>query len=374
MSVVLPTRSTDFIGLQGITHLAAAGEAPILVAQPDVLARYARDKARGLPGIVDIYARVDEAKDRVAFLMGVERAEIGFALNVAQAMSAIARTLDRPGGNVVLMQWEFSSAMYPWITGTELEVRHVKNVGFHFDIDQFAQLVDSDTQAIVVSLVSYYTGERIALAGLRELADTVGAALIVDASHALGAAQFDARAADFVVSCGYKWVLGIHGAATAFCNAARQPDWQPRESGWRSTVEVETRFRDLTVVREMDGRRFELGNPAILSALMVGEGADYLNRIGIDAVDRYLTSLTGRIVERLDGLGLEVLTPRRPENRAGIVSFLIDDVSRLQARFDKEGIVAWTTEGRVRLSPHIYTSREDVERTVDAIEAVIRSR
>jgi cysteine desulfurase / selenocysteine lyase len=346
----------------------------MLTAQPGVLTDYARDKARGLDGIRSIYSRVSRARDDAAELLGVTPEEIGFPLNVAQAMSSIARTLDARGGNVVIPQWEFSSTLYPWVTGTSLDVRLAREHDHLLDVDRVSELVDGNTRAIVVSLVSYYTGELLDLVALRRVADSVGAALIVDASHAVGAVDFDATLADFVLSCGYKWMLGAHGGAIAYCNARRQPHWLPRESGWRSTVEVPTVERNLSVTQYTDGRRFELGNPAILPVLMTGEGVRYLTRLGIGAVDSYLGTLTRRIVERIDGLGLDLLTPRESQRRAGIVSFRVDDSSAWQARLDADGILVWATEGRVRLSPHVYTTPDDVDRALDAISTIARKQ
>lgn len=364
---VLPVPASDFIGLEGFIHLAAAGESPVLATQPEVFAQYARDKAGGLAGIRRIYARVEAARRDVAALLGVTPSEIGFALNVAQAMSSIARTMDCDDGNVVFAQWDFSSTTYPWLTGTRLKPRLLTDQNYLVDMTRLAELVDRNTRAIVISLVSYYTGERVDLTELRRVVDEVGAALIVDASHALGAVQFDATLADFVLSCGYKWMLGAHGAATAYCNANRQPGWLPRESGWRSTREVRAAVRGLEIVQEVDGRRFELGNPAILSVLLTGQGVRYLNGVGIGNVDLYLSELTGQIIERLDHLGIDLLTPHEDGRRAGIVAFNVADSEGWQERLDAAGVVAWATEGRVRLSPHIYTSPADISKALDVI-------
>ncbi len=375
MTVIpLPVPASDFIGLGNTIHLAAAGEAPVLATQPAVFAQYAKDKACGLAGIRRIYGRLEDARGQAAQLLNVTPQEIGFALNVAQAMSSIARTMDADGGNVVLTQWEFSSTLNPWITGTKLQVRLLKTPNHLLDMDRLAQLVDRGTRAIIVSLVSYYTGERADLAALRHLADQVGAALIIDASHALGAARFDSTLADFVLSCGYKWMLGVHGAATVYCNANRQPNWLPFESGWRSTREVNADIRDLTVVQEIDGRRFELGNPAVLSVLLTGEGARYLNALGMERVDSYLTSFTGRMIQRLGDLELDILTPREEGRRAGIVSFRVQDATAWSERLEAEGVLAWITEGRVRLSPHIFTSPSQVETALDVISTIVATK
>jgi hypothetical protein len=117
----------DFVGLPGRCHLAAAGETPMLASQAAVFSDFMYDKGRGMAGRERIYAKVSRTADSLAALLGCQAAELGLPQNVAQAMNMVARSLDRKDGNVVLPQWEYPSVLYPWVTGTNLEVRLVRS-------------------------------------------------------------------------------------------------------------------------------------------------------------------------------------------------------------------------------------------------------
>ncbi len=361
---------SDFAGLPGLCHLAAAGETPMLASQAALFNEFMHDKALGMGGRERIYAKVARTADSLAALLGCRTGELGFPQNVAQAVNMVARSVDVPGGNVVMPQWEYPSDLYPWRTGTDLEVRLVPNPAHLMDPQRYADTVDTNTRAILTSLVSYYTGELIDLSEYRAIADSCGAMLIVDVSQALGVAAFDISLTDFAFSCGYKWALGTHGAGIAYCNAARQPDWQPRESGWTSAVWVDAGVRDTTVTPVRDGRRFELGNPAALCVQILGNGVDYLRASGLARIESHVRALTDVLWTELDALGLPMLTPADSARRAGIVAFEVDDEALWRRGLEAHGVLAWTGDKRVRISPHLYNGMADIRLAIEAVEAV----
>jgi cysteine desulfurase/selenocysteine lyase len=361
---------SDFVGLAGKCHLAAAGETPMLASQAAVLSEFMHDKALGMEGRERIFSKVSRTADSLAALLGCQAAELGFPQNVAQAMNMVARSADVPGGNVVMPQWEYPSDMYPWRTGTEMEIRLIRSPDRLMDPQRFSDAVDTNTRAIVASLVSYYTGELIDLGVYRAIADSCGAMLIVDASQALGVAGFDISLTDFAFACGYKWALGTHGAGIAYCNAARQPDWQPRESGWTSAVWVDADIRDTSVTRVGDGRRFELGNPAALCVQMLGNGIEYLLASGLDAIETHVRALTDVLWTELDALGMRMLTPADPSKRLGIAAFEVEDENFWRQGLEARGVTAWLGDKRVRISPHLYNGTADIRRAIEAVDAV----
>jgi cysteine desulfurase / selenocysteine lyase len=360
----------DFVGLPGLCHLAAAGETPMLASQAVLFSDFMYDKGLGMAGRERIYAKVSRTADSLAALLGCQASELGFPLNVAQAMNMVARSVDLPGGNVVMPQWEYPSVMYPWLTGTDLEVRLVRSPDRLMDAGRFRNTADSHTRVLATSLVSYYTGELIDLAEYRDIADSCGALLIVDMSQALGVGNFDISLTDFAFACGYKWVLGTHGAGIAYCNTARQPDWQPRETGWTSAAWVDADVRDTSLTRARDGRRFELGNPAALCVQILGNGIDYLRAAGIDGIERHVRALTDVLWTELHALGLRMLTPSDPRKRLGIVAFEVEDEARWRRGLEAREVLAWTGDKRVRISPHLYNGMGDVWQAIDAVEAI----
>ena len=128
--------------------------------------------------------------------------------------------------------------------------------------------------------------------------------------------------------------------------------------------------------------KFEAGTSPIAEAIGFGAAVDYLNDVGLEAVEQHEHDLVAYALERLVEVpGIQLYGPP-PERRAGIASFNMDgihphDVAQV---LDWEGVairaghhccqplmarlgVAATN----RASFYLYTVQEDVDRLVDGL-------
>lgn len=368
MSSLAP--KSDFIGVEERTHLAAGGETPFLKSHVEALTRYALDKSAGLPGRARQLAVHDRARERAAQLLGVDKDEVAFLPSTSDGVNIVAQTIDfRPGDNVVVETIEFPSDVYPWLLQQRNGVE-VRFVGEGFDVPPGAleAAIDERTRAVSLSHVSYLTGLRHDLAAVAETAHAVGALFIVDASHALGVVPVQARAADFLFSCCYKWQLGCTGIAVGFWNRQRQPDWAPRVAGWFSAKPLlgEGEMRRHTFTPRDDAMRMTLGNPSLPGAYVVDNGFKYLQDVGVERIEAHVLELTARLREGLVELGLHVLTPAEPARRAGNICIAREDGPRFAALLGERGVLVWEADGRVRYSAHLYNDGADVERAIEA--------
>jgi selenocysteine lyase/cysteine desulfurase len=360
----------DFIGVEERVHLAAGGETPFLKSHVEALTRYALDKSAGLPGRLRQLAIHDRARERAAGLLGVNKDEVAFIPSTSDGVNMVAQTIDfQPGDNVVVETIEFPSDVYPWLLQQQngVEVRFV-GTGFEVPPGALEAAVDSRTQAVALSHVSYLTGVRHDLKSIADAAHAVGAIFIVDASHALGVVPVEARVADFVFSCCYKWQLGCTGIAIGFWNRQLQPDWAPRMAGWMSAQPLlgEGEMRRHVFTPRDDAMRMTLGNPSLPGAYVVDNGLKYLQEVGIERIEAHALELTGQLREGLLELGLEVLTPAEPSRRAGNVCIARADGPKFIAALAERGVLVWEADGRVRYSTHLYNDSEDVERAIEA--------
>src|SRR5215212_5063591 len=368
MSSLAP--KADFIGVEERVHLAAGGETPFLKSHVEALTRYALDKSAGMPGRMRQLSAQDRTRDLAATLLGVTKDEIGFIPSTSDGVNMVAQTIDfKPGDNVVVETIEFPSDVYPWLIQQQngVEVRFV-GTGFEVPPGALEAAIDARTRAVALSHVSYLTGVRHDLKPIAEAAHAVGAIFIVDASHALGVVPVEARVADFVFSCCYKWQLGCTGIAIGFWNRQLQPDWAPKMAGWMSArpLDGEGEMRRHTFTPRDDAMRMTLGNPSFPGAYVVDNGLKYILDIGIEKIEAHALELTARLREGLSELGLEMLTPAEPSRRAGNVCIARADGPRFVAELAERGVVVWEADGRVRYSAHLYNDGEDVARAIEA--------
>jgi selenocysteine lyase/cysteine desulfurase len=334
----------------------------------EALARYAQDKSDGMPGRERELATYRRARERAAELLGASVDDVAFLPSTSDGLNMVAQTVDlRPGDNVVAETIEYPSDLYPWLLKRRegVELRFVGE-GFGVTPGALEAAIDERTRVVAVSQVSFLTGLRHDLGAISEAAHRVGALLIVDASHALGVVPVEARLADFLFSCTYKWQLGCTGIAIGYWNRQRQPDWRPRAAGWFSVEPAAGEDRRHRLTIRSDAQAMTLGNPSLPGAYVVENGLSYLQQAGVGRIERHVEDLAGRLREGLVELGLEVLTPGDPRHRAGNICIARQDGAEFTRQLGERGVLVWQADGRIRYSVHLYNDGEDIDRALDA--------
>jgi cysteine desulfurase / selenocysteine lyase len=364
MSGLIP--KTAFIGIDHVAHLATGGESPVLRANLEAATRFLLDKGDGMPGRERFFATADRTRAALARRLGGRPEDVAFLGSASEGLHVASEGIDwRAGDNVVVSQSEFPSVLLAWqrLRPRGVEVRGVGREAV-VGADEIAAAVDRRTRAIAVSHVSYLTGARHDLGRLRGLADRVGARLVVDASHALGVVPVDGTLCDAVVACCYKWLLAVHGVGVFYVNSRRWPDLAAPWVGWHSTHrEDDWRRRTEYRLRE-DGARFEAGNPPFLPVYVLDSALRTLDGLDPRAVEAHVLALGGTLRAGLAKLGLPVLTPEAPEERAGNIVFASDRSPDVERALREAGVLVWAGDGRVRLSVHAYNDEADVARAL----------
>ncbi len=135
-------------------------------------------------------------------------------------------------------------------------------------------------------------------------------------------------------------------------------------------------------------RRFEAGTPSVSSAVGLGAAIDYLNGIGLDAIERYETELLAYALQGMQSVeGLRIIG--MPKERGGVISFVMEGIPDLQVgkMLDAEGIAArighhcaqpiharFGLESTVRPSFAFYNTRAEVDVLVETLRKISSRR
>ena len=356
----LPAPKSDFIGLEGKVHLATGGEPPLLKAHRQAFERFAADKANGFEGYHTHWRVVDEVRLQLAKLTGIESGDIALVGNASEGIEKVISSLDwRGGGNVVAPELDFASGRYALanLRRRGVELRLVPADGWHIGTDALLAACDDDTRLLYVSQVIALTGQHLDIEALsRGLADRP-TVFVVDASHAMGVVPVDGTLCDFLVSCCYKFLLGVHEGVLTW-NRPRRPDFRPAGVGWWS---AEPGADAGAFHLKPDAKRAEYGNVGHLGAYLLRESLAYLERYGIEAIAAHTRALSGRMVEGLHDFGLDVMTPSAASERAGNAAFAWPDCEGVVRKAAAENVFVWGDNARVRASAHLFTTGDDVE-------------
>lgn len=351
MTAPFPRESFDIPS--GVVHLCVGGEPPWLRSHAEALARYGAHRNAGWDGRADQSVEVERVRGLVAGAWAVPVADIGFVSSVAEGCGLLGESLDLPpGSNVVASEIEYSSMLGGFALRPGVELR----------LGDIPALVDEHTKVILASDISQLTGAAADLPALRALADSVGAALVVDFTQAAGWKQVRPEIADFAFSSCYKWLLATTGIAVAYWNQARQPGWAPRSAGWFNLPQP----IDWSAPRLVEGAmRFCRGNPAFVPLYMLGHAIETAaGWAGPAALEAHVHGLAARFRQGVLDAQLPCLTPAAHGANVCIPHAASEAaVAALQER----GVMAWGGRGRVRFSFHGYNDAGDVEAALDAL-------
>ena len=210
--------------------------------------------------------------------------------------------------------------------------------------DRIHDAIDADTFLVVLTHVHYRTAEMYDLAAMSARAHAMGAKILWDLSHSVGAVPVDLRAAeaDFAIGCTYKYLNGGPGApAFLYVRRELQEGLQPVLSGWLGDARPFEFLDDYAPAPGVD--RHRCGTPPVLSFAALDGALEAFDGVDIAEIRRksvQLSELFIALVEALPGAGaLTLASPRDPQRRGSHVSFAHAHGYPLMQRLIARGVV-----------------------------------
>jgi cysteine desulfurase/selenocysteine lyase len=226
---------------------------------------------------------LDATRALAAQLFGAQEENIAILTSATEGLCQLAWAIRPPAGsNVVSIDLEFPSVVYPWMrvaqeTGAEIRLVRALQSPAQLSFDDVASTIDDRTAVLCVSHVQYATGHRFDLKAVADLAHGHGALCVVDATQSAGIIPIDVGQApvDALVAAGYKWLCGPFGAALLYVAPDLRDRLTPPIVGWRSVVQ-QFNFDATTVAFFKQARKFESGTMNYPSGFGLGEAIKYV--------------------------------------------------------------------------------------------------
>jgi cysteine desulfurase/selenocysteine lyase len=315
-------------------YLDAAATAQKPRAVIDAIARgYGADYATVHRGVYARSAKMTEAyeaaRDAVARFIGGRPQETLFVRGATEAINLVAQSWGNanvgPGDRILLSQLEHHSNIVPWRmladrVGAEIDVAPLTADG-RIDEDALIALMGPATRLVAIAHVSNVLGSVIDVRRIARAAHAAGALLLVDGCQAAPRVPVDVVVleADFYVFSAHK-LYGPTGIGVLWARAAILDAMPPWQGGGAMIDEV--RFERVTFAGAP--QRFEAGTPHIVGAVGLHAAIDWVEAVGIEAIDAHERALLAMARAELGRLNSVRLFG--PEDSAGILSFAVGDV------------------------------------------------
>ncbi|MDX6259052.1 MAG: hypothetical protein QOH84_740 [Kribbellaceae bacterium] len=332
---------------------------------------------------------VVDARQAMADLLGSDPGGIVFGRSMTQLTYDFARTLAKnwgPGDEVIVTRLDHDANIRPWVQAAEAVGATVRWLEFDpatSELDDIAPLLSSQTRLVAVTAASNLIGTRPDVEAIATLVHDAGALVYVDGVHLTAHSPIDVSFADFYACSPYKFFgphCGVLSAAPGLLDGLHPDKLLP------ATDVVPERFEFGTLPYELlagttaaidfiaglggvasgDRRERLLSSLALLEEHEDGLRADLETRLSaIDGVTLYghAQRRTPTLLFSVDGWESRAVAAKLAESgvNAPAGSFYALEASRHLGLGDTGAV-------RVGLAP--YTNQSDVDRLVEAIEAL----
>jgi cysteine desulfurase / selenocysteine lyase len=319
---------------------AATSQKPqrVLDAMDDYYERSNANVHRGIHVLAEeATALYEGTRDKVAAFIGApDRREVVFTKNSTEAINLVAYVLGNaaapygvgPGDEVLITEMEHHSNIVPWQllcqrTGATLRWIPLTDDG-RLDLTDLTALLNERTRIVAFVHQSNILGTINPVARIVARAREVGALTLLDGSQSVPHFAVDVAdlGVDFLAFTGHK-MLGPTGVGVLWGRAELLEALPPFLGCGEMIAEVTmagSTYADLP-------HKYEAGTPMIAEVVGLGAAIDYLNDIGMDAIEAHEAELTSHALRRLHEVpGLRIIGPDTVDDRGGAISFVLPGI------------------------------------------------
>lgn len=333
-------------------------------------------------GAGDWFSGPEALRTEFAKLTAVDADAIALIPSVSYGIAIAARNLAVPeGAELVLVEEQYPSNVYAWRRVAQDRGARIRIArrGEHTALsDAVVDSINDSTSVVAIPHCHWTDGEPIDLLAVAQACRHHGAALVIDASQSLGVRPIDLDLVrpDFLVTVGYKWLLGAYGLGYLYCDEKWRQHGIPIEESWLTRAGSED-FSNL--VNYVDGyrpgaRRFDFGEfPQFVSLPMSLAALRQMNAWGVARIAAHLRAVTGAVRSAAEEAGVGLLPVSRCAEH--MVSLPFATRSRAMAVNDRlraAKLVASVRGNCIRISPHMNTTASDVGRLCELIRVSAR--
>jgi cysteine desulfurase / selenocysteine lyase len=327
----------------------------------------------------------EAARRGVAAFLGGQEDEIVFTRGATEAINLVAHCYPGVPGKsrrVLLSQLEHHSNIVPWqLAGWQVDVCPLTADG-QIDLDAAEAMLSTDFDMIALAHVSNVLGSVLDVPRAAALAKKFGAALLLDGCQAVPRMPVNVAelGCSFYVFSAHK-LYGPTGIGALWGHKALL-DAMPPYQGGGSMIDKVT-FEQTTYAPAPT--RFEAGTPAIIEAIGLHAAIDYVEAIGLEAIERHEAELVKQTRDALRKINS--ITLYGPENSAGVISFTMEGVHPhdIGTILDEEGVAIRAghhcaqplmehlgVPATARVSFGLYSDKSDVAALLRGLERVKR--
>ena len=332
-------------------------------------------------------ASYEAARETVRrFINASSTKEVLFTRGTTTGLNWIGRFAEEileEGDEVLISIMEHHSNILPWQeacrkTGAKLVYAYLKDGGL--DLEDFREKLTDRTKFVSIAHASNVLGVINPIQELAQLAHEKGAIMVVDGAQSVPHMKIDVQKldADFFVFSGHK-MAGPTGIGVLYGKEHYLNQMSPVEFGGEM---IDFVYEQSATWKELPWK-FEAGTPNMAGAIGLAATIDYLEAIGMDAIEHHEQELIAYVFPKLQAIeGLKIYGSQDLAKRSGVISFNLGNLHPhdLATALDYEGVAVRAghhcaqpliqyleVPATARASFYLYNTKEDCDKLVEAL-------
>ena len=332
-------------------------------------------------------ASYEAARETVRrFINASSTKEVLFTRGTTTGLNWIGRFAEEileEGDEVLISIMEHHSNILPWQeacrkTGAKLVYAYLKDGGL--DLEDFREKLTDRTKFVSITHASNVLGVINPIQELAQLAHEKGAIMVVDGAQSVPHMKIDVQKldADFFVFSGHK-MAGPTGIGVLYGKEHYLNQMSPVEFGGEM---IDFVYEQSATWKELPWK-FEAGTPNMAGAIGLAAAIDYLEAIGMDAIEHHEQELIAYVFPKLQAIeGLKIYGSQDLAKRSGVISFNLGNLHPhdLATALDYEGVAVRAghhcaqpliqyleVPATARASFYLYNTKEDCDKLVEAL-------
>jgi kynureninase len=315
--------------------------------------------------------------DEVARIIGADPGTVVMHQNVSICQSLVLSCFEpTPARNkIVYSELNFPSVMYVYeahARNGKLRIETVKSDdGITVPLERMLDAIDETTLLVPFSHVLFKSAFLQDARTIIDRAHEVGAMVVLDTYQSAGTVPFSVKDlnVDFATGGSVKWLCGGPGAGYLYVRPDLQKILQPKTTGWMAHEEPFAFDTNLRYASDIT--RFLHGSPAIPALYAAQSGYQIINEIGVERIREKNIRQTNILIRLAEESGFQVTSPRESSQRGGTITISHESAAPMAKEMvRREFIIDYRPGAGIRISPHFYTSNEELELVIREMKSI----
>lgn len=282
------------------------------------------------------------------------------------------------GDHVAAIDRDYPSNILPWMLAE-------KNRGIIFDrislgdevvptASWLLKKLHPNTKIFNMSWVTFDTGKRMDLVSIGKMLKSKNIMFVVDATQGLGGMMISKEELQYidVLACSsYKWMLGPYGHAFAYFSTYAQEKIIHQHANWilSPTSKSVYNLLDYTIETLPGARKYDRGQAGNFLTNSCLEGSlNFFKKVGMDNVKKISFETRDYFLNNFPKKKYNLITPLENMGNIVCVRSTGEDSIKLEAELKRHNVDVSVRQGNVRISFHVFNTKEQVDKLIEAID------